>query len=146
MPFAYSFGDIVNVADDPRDSAVPTGTVVGRAEYDANTNEYLIERDDGEGGTIQEWWNEDQLSSDEINQGGGGVKLPGEGDPGVTAFAYEIGDTIKHNNSANTGRIIGRGEYASMQNDYLVEHDDGTGTIIQSWWDEPNVGPLPEPQ
>ncbi|MEM7211877.1 MAG: hypothetical protein AAF479_08295 [Pseudomonadota bacterium] len=46
------------------DCSGETGTIIGRAEYAASDNDYLIRYAAGDGRAVQQWWTETSISKD----------------------------------------------------------------------------------
>lgn len=49
-------------------------------------------------------------------------------------FLYSLGQNVKLVASEEKGVIIGRAEYASMSDCYLVRYKAGDGRQVENWW------------
>ncbi len=58
MGFKFEIGQSITVA-----ISSEAGEVVGRAEYSASENTYLIRYKAADGRAVESWWNESALSS-----------------------------------------------------------------------------------
>lgn len=52
------------------------------------------------------------------------------------AFEFEIENRVHLVESDETGEVIGRAEYKTLQNCYLVRYKAGDGRMVESWWGE----------
>lgn len=55
------------------------------------------------------------------------------------AFEYKIGQRVALAESDETGVIVGRAEYRSNQNTYLVLYQAGDGRQVEAWWGEDSI-------
>jgi len=53
---------------------------------------------------------------------------------GKTMFALEIGTIVKIKVSGESGEIIGRAQYRSGVDQYLIRYKCGDGRAVESWW------------
>lgn len=54
-------------------------------------------------------------------------------------FLYEIKASVKMVESAEQGTVIGRAEYESHANSYLIRYRAGDGRQVENWFDEPAI-------
>jgi len=55
----------------------------------------------------------------------------------MAKFKYDLeAKVIFEDNIEIKGVVIGRAEYLSADNKYLIRYADGTGTPCENWWDE----------
>lgn len=59
MSFKFELGSKVKIT-----ASDEVGDVIGRAEYSAASNTYLIRYKAGDGRAVESWWNEDALEPD----------------------------------------------------------------------------------
>lgn len=52
--FKFFLGQLVSLAANP----LETGTVIGRAEYQNNENNYLVRYRASDGRVVEQWWGE----------------------------------------------------------------------------------------
>lgn len=51
-------------------------------------------------------------------------------------FAFALSQTVTITASGESGTIIGRAEYATGENSYLIRYKAGDGRATESWWSE----------
>lgn len=51
-------------------------------------------------------------------------------------FTYEIGTDVVIDASNEQGQVIGRAEYATCENNYLIRYKSADGRAVESWWGE----------
>lgn len=49
---------------------------------------------------------------------------------------YQLNQIVKLVSSEETGTIVGRAEYVSNENSYLVRYKAGDGRQVETWWSE----------
>ena len=55
---------------------------------------------------------------------------------GTSKFRFDMGDRVRMAESAEVGTIIGRAEYLTSENSYLVRYRAGDGRQTECWWGE----------
>jgi hypothetical protein len=51
-------------------------------------------------------------------------------------FAFNLAQAVKISASGETGSIIGRAEYTSGENSYLLRYKAADGRAVENWWNE----------
>lgn len=51
-------------------------------------------------------------------------------------FAFDLGGKVKLVESEETGTVVGRAEYMTGENGYLVRYCAGDGRQVEAWWGE----------
>lgn len=51
-------------------------------------------------------------------------------------FEFELGDQLKVEASGEVGEVIGRAEFASSENSYLLRYKAADGCAVEVWWGE----------
>lgn len=51
-------------------------------------------------------------------------------------FAFSLGQNISITASGETGTVIGRAEYATSENTYLIRYKAANGLATEAWWQE----------
>lgn len=51
-------------------------------------------------------------------------------------FKFNLGDDVTIAASGETGEVIGRAEYSTAEDGYLVRYKAGDGRATESWWSE----------
>lgn len=54
----------------------------------------------------------------------------------MSPFKFHLHQIAKIAASGEQGEIIGRAEYTTAENTYLVRYRAGDGRGVQQWWDE----------
>lgn len=54
----------------------------------------------------------------------------------MTSFKFGLTDTVTITTSGETGEVIGRAEYTTSENTYLVRYCSADGRAVESWWGE----------
>lgn len=49
---------------------------------------------------------------------------------------FDLNDTVSITVSGETGTVIGRAEYVTMQPGYLVRYRSADGRAVEAWWNE----------
>lgn len=72
-----------------------------------------------------------------ITQGSDDIIIfpPTELAPAKSVFAFELGDDVDFQHSAETGTVIGRIEYSNRPPQYLVRYEAGDGCQRETWMD-----------
>lgn len=52
------------------------------------------------------------------------------------SFKFNLSDTAKLSASGETGEVIGRAEYKSSEDSYLIRYKSADGRATESWWGE----------
>ena len=79
----------------------------------------------------------DELGYRIITQGSDDIIIfpPTELAPAPSVFAFELGDDVDFQHSAETGTVIGRIEYSNRPPQYLVRYEAGDGCQRETWMD-----------
>ena len=64
----------------------------------------------------------------------------------VSDFEFELNDEVIISVSGEEGEIIGRAEYLSSENTYLVRYQAADGRAVEAWWQESALELLEEPK
>lgn len=51
-------------------------------------------------------------------------------------FKFKLGDQVAIAASGETGEVIGRAEYKTAEDNYLVRYKAATGGACEAWWAE----------
>lgn len=51
-------------------------------------------------------------------------------------FGYELGNAVVIDVSGETGTIIGRAQYITSENAYLLRYKNALGQAVEDWWKE----------
>lgn len=51
-------------------------------------------------------------------------------------FKFSLGQQVVNSVSDEAGEVIGRAEYTTSENSYLVRYRAGDGRAVDSWWQE----------
>jgi hypothetical protein len=51
-------------------------------------------------------------------------------------FLFAIGEDVELKNSDESGIVIGRAEFETSENQYLVRYMAGDGRQVENWWGE----------
>jgi len=51
-------------------------------------------------------------------------------------FAFDLGSSVKLQASDEAGTVIGRAEYTTAENSYLVRYKAADGRAVEAWWTE----------
>lgn len=54
----------------------------------------------------------------------------------MNTLVFDLHDRVKLSESAETGLIIGRAQYANSEPHYLIRYTAGDGRQVESWWGE----------
>lgn len=54
-------------------------------------------------------------------------------------FAFKMGATIVIYLNGTKGEIVGRAQYESAQDDYLVKYLNGNGDLCKTWFTESDI-------
>jgi hypothetical protein len=54
----------------------------------------------------------------------------------MSPFKFNLNDNVTINASGESGQIIGRAEYATSENSYLLRYKAADGRACESWWTE----------
>jgi hypothetical protein len=54
----------------------------------------------------------------------------------MNQFVFGLGQEVTIINGSETGKVIGRAEYTTSENNYLVRYIAGDGRAVESWWGE----------
>ncbi|MBB5444617.1 MULTISPECIES: hypothetical protein [unclassified Paraburkholderia] len=52
------------------------------------------------------------------------------------SFKFQIGANVQIDASGEAGEIIGRAEYSTGENTYLMRYKSADGRAVESWWGE----------
>lgn len=53
----------------------------------------------------------------------------------MNKFEHELGAEVTLTRSGKTGEIIGRAQYQSASNGYLIRYKAADGRQVENWWD-----------
>ena len=51
-------------------------------------------------------------------------------------FKFEIGANVAFKMGSERGQIIGRAEYETSENQYLIRYIAADGRLVENWWTE----------
>lgn len=51
-------------------------------------------------------------------------------------FTFDLTQIVKISESGETGTIVGRAEYTTAENSYLLRYKAADGRAVESWWNE----------
>ena len=51
-------------------------------------------------------------------------------------FAFDLGQAVRITASGEQGEVIGRAEYKTSENSYLVRYKAADGRALEIWWGE----------
>lgn len=51
-------------------------------------------------------------------------------------FAYKLGQEVKVGCSGEKGKVIGRAEYTTGENQYQLRYAQANGIGVEAWWGE----------
>ncbi|WP_198343486.1 hypothetical protein [Burkholderia ubonensis] len=54
----------------------------------------------------------------------------------MSSFKFEFGNSVTITASGETGKVIGRAEYTTSENTYLVRYCSADGRAVENWWGE----------
>ncbi|SCM79846.1 Bacteriophage protein (modular protein) [uncultured Pleomorphomonas sp.] len=54
----------------------------------------------------------------------------------MSNFKFKLGAIVALTHSPETGEVIGRAEYTTTENNYLVRYRAGDGRQTEAWWGE----------
>ena len=54
----------------------------------------------------------------------------------MNKFKFSLGQQVSIACSGEGGEVIGRAEYTTSENSYLVRYHAGDGRAVESWWQE----------
>lgn len=54
----------------------------------------------------------------------------------MRSFKFDLGQRVSIASSDENGEVIGRAEYATSENTYLLRYRAGDGRAVESWWSE----------
>jgi hypothetical protein len=54
----------------------------------------------------------------------------------MNQFSFDLGATVTIVNGSENGEVIGRAEYNTAENNYLVRYVAGDGRAVEAWWGE----------
>ncbi|RCK32505.1 hypothetical protein TH9_12310 [Thalassospira xiamenensis] len=57
----------------------------------------------------------------------------------MKSFKFEMEQRVKMSESAESGVVIGRAEYAHAENEYRVRYLAGDGRQVECWWSESSL-------
>ncbi len=57
----------------------------------------------------------------------------------MSEFKFKLGAIVRLTHSPETGEVIGRSEYTTAENGYLVRYRAGDGRQTECWWGESAV-------
>jgi hypothetical protein len=52
------------------------------------------------------------------------------------SFKFELGQSVAIVVSGETGEVIGRAEYKTADNNYMIRYKTADGRATQEWWQE----------
>lgn len=55
-------------------------------------------------------------------------------DPQTHAFDFALGAEVVIDASGEHGRVIGRAQYETSDDNYLIRYRDGSGSAVEQWW------------
>lgn len=61
----------------------------------------------------------------------------------MTTFDYELNQTLKIVASGEAGEVIGRAQYTTHDDQYLLRYKSADGRAVESWWDASALQPTP---
>jgi hypothetical protein len=61
-------------------------------------------------------------------------ELSGETTMGEHKFAFKMWEDVGISVSGETGAVIGRVEYASGEDQYLIRYKSADGRAVENWW------------
>lgn len=53
----------------------------------------------------------------------------------MTAYKFDLGETVKIDISGETGEVIGRAEYVATAPSYFVLFKAADGRAVTAWWE-----------
>ncbi|WP_261533587.1 hypothetical protein [Burkholderia multivorans] len=54
----------------------------------------------------------------------------------MNTFKFALGVRVTIATSGEAGEVIGRAEYATSENGYLVRYQSSDGGAVEAWWGE----------
>jgi hypothetical protein len=54
----------------------------------------------------------------------------------MSQFKFNLNDNATINASGESGQIIGRAEYVSVENQYHIRYKAADGRAVEAWWGE----------
>ncbi|WP_197425663.1 hypothetical protein [Burkholderia ubonensis] len=54
----------------------------------------------------------------------------------MSSFKFELSSSVSIAKSGETGEVIGRAEYTTSENTYLVRYCSADGRAVENWWGE----------
>lgn len=52
------------------------------------------------------------------------------------SFQFEVGQQVAIQASGESGEVLGRAEYATAENNYLIRYKAADGRATEAWWAE----------
>lgn len=59
---------------------------------------------------------------------------PARTSPGITTFAFDLGQEITLSRSGERGIVVGRAEFTNAVDSYYVRYVAGDGRQTEAWW------------
>lgn len=60
----------------------------------------------------------------------------------MKSFLFDLKQVVKISESNESGTIIGRAEYVSSENQYLIRYKAADGRAVEVWWSENAISAL----